>query len=137
MSEFNIEDVEILLHKLCVLMATPCEAPGDLKKRYQLLLKVVSLAIWKKCALTDTINQYETSADSFIQKARDGVNRGLHYEERRLYALLAEPEGLQGARRSLDKVEIILEGTRRFENILKAYYEVMRLDLKLSFEGHE
>lgn len=139
MSDLDGIDLSGLWKDLCTTMTEQSEDTQSLKKKYQLLLRVVSVAIWKKFKLNDIINQlhYEMPADWFIRRVKDGVSRGLHYEERRLYALLAETEDLQKARRSLDKVEIILEGTRRFEYILKSYFEVMKIDLKLSFEGHE
>jgi len=135
--KLNIENLEELMKKLCTLMLASCEAPAELKERYQLLLKVLSVATWNKHVLTGVIKGYRVSADDFARRARDGANRGLHYEERRLYELLREPDTVQTAKRDMEKVEIILEGTRRFEYILKSYYEVMKLDLKLSFEGHE
>lgn len=137
MSEISLEHLEELMEKLCSLISVSCDTPTGLKERYQLLLRTVSVAIWKKFKLTEILGEDEESAEEFTRKAREGVNRGLHYEERRLYRLLAEPELVQVTRKALEKVEIILEETKRFEYILKSYFEVMKIDLKLSFEGHE
>jgi len=137
MSDLDGIDLSGLWKDLCTTMAEQNEDTQSLKKKYQLLLRVVSVAAWKKFELTNIIKGYRVSASDFASRARDGVSRGLHYEERRLYELLRAPDTVQTAKRNMERVEIILEGTRRFEYILKSYFEVMKIDLKLSFEGHE
>jgi len=130
-------EIKKLWKNLCADMCEHCETPFDLKKRYQLLLRFLGVAVWKKYQYYAIIEETEKDDKNFLKRAREGSLKGLHYEERRLYERLQEPQAVKDARQRLDMIDLMLEGAKSFERTLSAYFDAMKLDLKLSFEGHE
>ncbi|MBA7710396.1 hypothetical protein ES703_119338 [subsurface metagenome] len=130
-------EIKKLWKNLCATMCNSCETPFDLKKSYQLLLKFLGVAVWKKYQYYAIIEGTEKDDKNFLKRAREGSLKGLHYEERRLLERLREPQAVKDARQRLDMIDLMLEGARAFERALSAYFDAMKLDLRLSFEGHE
>lgn len=135
------ESMEVvkLWKNLCGTMCNSCKTPSDLKESYQLLLRFLGVATWKKYQYFAIINEAEKNLgdEGFLKRVKAGTLRGLHYEERRLLERLREPQTVKDARQRLDVINMMLEGAKSFERALSAYFEAMKLDLKLSFEGHE
>lgn len=128
-----------LWRDLCGAMCEFSEHPQALKEKYQLLLRFLGVAVWKKYkefAIIDEEEKKKNSGD-VLKRIREGTLRGLHYEERRLLERLREPQTVKDARQRLEAIDLMLEGAKSFERTLSAYFEAMKLDLKLSFEGHE
>jgi hypothetical protein len=132
-------DIMGLWKDVCVSMTTSPEHLQELKNKYQLLLRFLGVAVWKKYQLFDVISKAEgaMNPEERMKRIKEGTLRNFHYEERRLLERLGEPQALKDARQKLDTIDIMLEGARKFEGVLSAYFEAMKLDLKLSFEGHE
>jgi len=130
-------EVKKLWKNLCATICNSCETPSDLKKSYQLLLRFLGVAVWKKYQYYAIINKEDKSGEDFLKRTQTGTLKGLHYEERRLLERLREPQTVKDARQRLDMIDLMLEGARAFERTLSAYFDAMKLDLKLSFEGHE
>lgn len=130
-------ELKKLWKNLCATMCEHDESPQALKEKYQFLLRFLGVAVWKKYQYYAIIEETEKDDKNFLKRAREGSLKGLHYEERRLLERLREPQAVKDARQRLDMIDLMLEGTRAFERTLSAYFEVMKLDLKLSFEGHE
>lgn len=130
-------EIKKLWKNLCATMCSPCEHPQNLKENYQLLLRFLGVAVWKKYQYYAIINEEEKDGEAFLKRTRDGTLKGMHYEERNLLERLREPQAVKDARQRLDMIDLMLEGARAFERTLSAYFEAMKLDLKLSFEGHE
>ena len=122
---------------LCGAMCEPTENPQILKEKYQLLLRFLGVAVWKKYQYYAIIEETEKDSEDFMKRIKEGTLRGLHYEERRLLERLREPQAVKNARQRLDMIDMMLEGAKSFERTLSAYFDAMKLDLKLSFEGHE
>jgi hypothetical protein len=97
----------------------------------------LGVAVWKKYQYYAIINEEEKDGEDFLKRTRAGALKGMHYEERRLLERLREPQTVKDARQRLDMIDLMLEGARAFERTLSAYFDAMKLDLKLSFEGHE
>ena len=130
-------EVKKLWKNLCATMCSPCKTPSDLRARYQFLLRFLGVAVWKKYQYYAIIEETEKDSGAFMKRIKEGTLRGLHYEERRLLERLREPQAVKDARQRLDMIDLMLEGARSFERTLSAYFDAMKLDLKLSFEGHE
>jgi len=130
-------ELKTLWKDLCTAMCESPEHPQDLKKKYQLLLRFLGVSIWKKFQYYAIISREEKDGEEFLKRTRAGTLKGMHYEERRLYERLREPQAVKDARQRLDMIDLMLEGAKSFERTLSAYFDAMKLDLKLSFEGHE
>lgn len=130
-------ELKKLWKDLCADMCGSCETPFDLKEKYQLLLRFLGVAVWKKYQYYAIINVQEKNSEDFLKRTQTGTLKGLHYEERRLLERLQEPQAVKDARQRLDMIDLMLEGAKSFERTLSAYFDAMKLDMKLSFEGHE
>ena len=130
-------ELKKLWKDLCGAVCEPSESPQILKEKYQLLLRFLGVAVWKKYQYCAIISKEEKNGEDFLKRTRAGTLKGMHYEERRLFERLQEPQAVKDARQRLDMIDMMLEGARAFERTLSAYFEAMKLDLKLSFEGHE
>ena len=130
-------ELKKLWKNLCATMCSSCETPSDLKNSYQFLLRFLGVAVWKKYQYYAIIEETEKDDKDFLKRTREGSLKGLHYEERKLLERLREPQAVKDAKQRLDMIDMMLEGAKSFERTLSAYFDAMKLDLKLSFEGHE
>ncbi|MCK4496756.1 MAG: hypothetical protein KAU24_01070 [Candidatus Aenigmarchaeota archaeon] len=130
-------ELKKLWKNLCATMCEHGDSPQALKEKYQCLVRFLGVAVWKKYQYYAIINEAEQNGEEFLKRVKAGTLRGMHYEERRLLERLREPQAVKDARQRLDMIDLMLEGARSFERTLSAYFDAMKLDLKLSFEGHE
>lgn len=111
----------------------------DVNRLTLALLKVMSHAFDLKRVIMREKEQWIKSmiAEDFIKSLSPLVHKGLAHEERKLYVLLASPDRVKELKVNEEFVEFVLESLHRYESILKTIIYTLRLESKLSFEGHQ
>lgn len=139
-----IDDVEIhtldtVWDEFCGNLQDYPTEPGDLRKLWGKFVRVMGCLGDERSRLKKTLSTHilKENPNKYLEKVRGLIARSTAYDERKLYLLLAAPEEQRKAMVRLEEVEAMLEMAYRIERVLKGYYRVMALDMKLSFEGHE
>jgi len=127
-----------LWKQLAIQLESSLDSITDVRNTYGLLLNFLSVAWSLKLETVSMlrVTQSQMSGSDYMKSAQQGVLKGMHYEERRIYRRLSLPEKAQQAHIRLETIDDMLEAARQYERILKSLYEAMKLDWDLSFKGH-
>jgi len=113
--------------------------PNELRKLWGKFVRVLGFLGEERARQKRIISKHTLQEEPkvYLEKVRGLVSRSTAFDERKLYMILSAPEEQKKAIVRLEEVEAMIELTYRMERVLKGYYQVMALDMKLSFEGHE
>jgi len=116
---------------------SPPASIKDLQKQYGLIMRFLSLAVREKLRLISVIKEEEkVSVEEYMKGAQEGILKNLHYEERRKYQELREPESIRNHRLCLKRVDTQLDFVYSLERLLQTYFKIMQTDLHISYGGH-
>lgn len=111
--------------------------PQDLIRVGGILLEVLGYLCEEKVRLTAFLRkQPQGQHNDYDKQFSHMKQKGMHYEERKLMYELSEGKDIWDARQRLRVLEEISDACRRYESTLRMINDTMKLDVKLSFEGH-
>lgn len=114
-------------------------APSELRQLWGKFVRVMGYLSEERSRILRDLSRIKLGkeAGSFLSEARALSLKGLSYDERKAYLMLSAPQEEREFTVALEEVESMIDSLFRIERILKGYFQVMSLDMKLSFEGHE
>ena len=75
-------------------------------------------------------------ADEFLKEVQALAVKGAAYEERKLYMQLKEAPEIREVKAKLDTINEMGEAVARYERLLRLIHDSMKMEMKLSYEGH-
>jgi hypothetical protein len=109
------------------------------KKIFVALLRYLSMLSDLRHHYQCILREYQDtqSAEEYEKEVRSLVIKGMAQDERKLMLLLKKKSDVREAEMRIQEIDSVLESTRRIESILRSILDCIRIELKLSFEGHE
>ena len=109
----------------------------DVKRGYFALVQFVTLVSEEKSRCLEMIRTGTKFDVDFEQRVRSLVLKGMAQNEREKMLLLAQPVEVRLATVRLQELNHYLESARQVESILRGILDCIRVELKLSYEGHK
>ena len=113
--------------------------PGELRTLWGKFVRLLGYLSEERARLKGIISKHslQKKPEEFLAQVRTLSLKGTSHDERRLYMSFSSPSEERVAQTALEEIESMIDSLYRIERVLKGYYRVMALDMKLSFEGHE
>lgn len=111
--------------------------PESLKELASLLLEVLSLLCDEKVRIIAQLKSMpQPDIQEYGRRISQMVGKGMAYEERKMMMELSVGTETWDKIKRLEVLNEIENACRRYESMLRILHDSMKLDLKLSFEGH-
>lgn len=111
--------------------------PESLGKLASLLLEVITLIADEKVRLIVKLKkQPQADVNEYAQRIQKLVAKGMAYEERKMMMEIGVGKDIWDTTKRLEVLNEMENACRRYESLLRILHDTMKLDMKLSFEGH-
>jgi hypothetical protein len=111
----------------------------DVKRGYLAVVRCMAALVEEKARCMQLIrkNSDKETSDSYDRTVRSMVLRGMAQGEREMMYTLMQPVDVKVAMLKMKELDMYLDSTRRVESVLRGILDCIRVELKLSYEGHE